>query len=195
VLCAHVRTLSYVHKQLLSVVRTSAWFFVCFNIWRLTCIAFLPIALHCGGILYYIYNIICISYNVPFNFILIHFAFNRWWSRVFHPGNLVLRFPVSWIPPMRFGPVFSSPVFSTPAIWSHVFQSRVFSIPVVDIRVRKIFNLPTTHWQQLLCLHLSYRWVWRHCVLGCLSVCVCTCYIHAYSCKLGGTDRPACHCL
>ena len=115
--------LSYVHKQLLSVVRTSACFFVCFNIWRLT---FLPVALHCSGVLYYIYNIIYISYNVPFNFILIHFAFFRRWSCVFHHWNLVLRFPVPWIPPMRFGPVFSSPVFSTPAIWSHVFQSCVF---------------------------------------------------------------------
>jgi len=35
-----------------------------------------------------------ISYNVPFNFILIHLAFNRRWSCVFYPGNLVLRFPV-----------------------------------------------------------------------------------------------------
>ena len=58
------------------------------------CIAFLPIALHCSGVLYYIYNRIYISYNVPFNFILIHLAFNRRWSCVFHPGNLVLRFPV-----------------------------------------------------------------------------------------------------
>jgi len=112
VLCTHVRTLSYVHKQLLSVVRTSAWFFVWFNIWRLTCIAFLPIALHCSGVLYYTYNIICILYNIPFKFILIHFAFNRRWSCVFHPGNLVLRFPVPWIPLMRFGPAFSSLAFS-----------------------------------------------------------------------------------
>jgi len=67
-----------------------------------------------------------ISYNVPFNFILIHFAFNRRRSCVFNPWNLVLRFPVPWILPMRFGPVFSSPVFSTPAIWCHVFQSCVF---------------------------------------------------------------------
>jgi len=44
---------------------------------RFTCIAFLPIALHCSGVLYYIYNRIYISYNVPVNFILIHLAFNR----------------------------------------------------------------------------------------------------------------------
>ena len=60
-----------------------------FHYYRLTCIAFLPIALHCSGVLYYIYNIIYISYNVPFNFILVHR-----WSCVFHPENLVLRFPV-----------------------------------------------------------------------------------------------------
>jgi len=51
-------------------------------------------ALHCSGVLYYIYNIIFISYNVPFNFILIHFAFNRRWSCVFNPGYLVPCFPV-----------------------------------------------------------------------------------------------------
>jgi len=103
-----------------------------FHYYRLTCIAFLPIALHCSGILYYIYNIIYISYNVPFNFILIHFAFNRRWSCVFHPGNLVLCFPqcrefhpctlvpcfpVLSFPPLRLGPTFSSPAFSTPVFF------------------------------------------------------------------------------
>jgi len=103
---------SYVHKQFLSVVRTSAWFFVCFSIWRLTCIAFLPLVLHCSGVLYYICNRIYISYNVPFVFILIHLAFHIRWSCVFQRRNLVLRFPVLPFPPMRFGPAFSSPAFS-----------------------------------------------------------------------------------
>ena len=65
-------------------------------------------------------NRIYISYNVPFNFILIHLAFNRRWSCVFHPGNLVLRFPV-----LRFPP----PYFSR----SRVFQSRVFSPPLCRV--------------------------------------------------------------
>jgi len=139
-------------------VRTSAWFFVCFNIGRLTCIALLPIALQCSGLLYYIYNIIYISYSVPFNFILIHFAFNRRWSCVFNPGNLVLRFPVTWIPPMRFGSVFSSPVFSTPAIWSHVFQSRVFSVPDFSSVLRCFYDM-----------------YFIFCTFGIFCVCVCVC--------------------
>ena len=96
-----------------------------FHYYRLTCrpIAFLPIALHCSGVFYYIYNIIYISYNAPFNFILIHFAFNggrafstvEIWSCVFqsclfHPCDLVLSFPVPSFLPLRLGPTFSTPV-------------------------------------------------------------------------------------
>jgi len=83
----------------------------------LACIAFLPIVLHCSGVLHYICNRIYISYNVPFVLILIHLAFHRRWSCVFHPRNLVLRFPFLPFPPLRFGPTFSSPAFSTPVFF------------------------------------------------------------------------------
>ena len=99
------------------------------TVWHIG-IAFLPIALHCSGVLYYINNIIYISYNVPFNLYLsvsrsidggrAFFTLEIWsrvfQSRLFHPCDLVPRFPV-----LRF----PHPYFS----WSRVFQSRVFSVP------------------------------------------------------------------
>jgi len=69
------------------------------TVWHIG-IAFLPIALHCSGVLYYINNIIYISYNVPFNLYLSV-------SRSIDGGR----------------------AFSTLEIWSRVFQSRVFSVP------------------------------------------------------------------
>jgi len=132
-----------------------------FHYYRLTCIAFLPIALRCSGVLYYIYNIIYISYNVPFNFILIQFAFNRRWSCIFHPGNLVLCFPVPSFPPLRFCPTFSSPAFSTPVFFMVPrFPVPRFQRPSIYIAYGLSHDLPPSQLRSFDCDTTNMHWIY-----------------------------------